>query len=227
MKKFKLVILSMTILLIAAACSPTADLNAEDTALENGTAALTDENSEPQNLPEREFELPESTQLILGTLQLQTTAYPVSRDQAGALLPLWKGYRALSESDTTASEELEAVLKQISGILSTEQLNTIESVAFAPEDVRAMMEHLGIEFGSGAGAGAADGSIQRPGGDLPEGVRPGGGPGSGGETGLDPDQIATLQAEREANGGRLGGRGSGFANILIEPLIEMLEEIAQ
>src|SRR3990172_3495827 len=53
--------------------------------------------------------LPVVSQLAAGTLSLECSDLAVSAEQAAALLPLWQAYRALSQSDTTAAAELEAL----------------------------------------------------------------------------------------------------------------------
>jgi hypothetical protein len=90
------------------------------------------------------------------------------------------------------------------------------------------MQELGIGPGGAEGGdqvftfgGQASGEGQAAGGGPPEGFQ-GGGPGGGGQfftQDLDPDQIATLQAER---GGQAPGEGRAGL-FLIEPLLELLE----
>lgn len=59
-----------------------------------------------------------------------------------------------------------------------------------------------------------------PGGQLPEGVQPGGGQGfdQGGGQELSPEQIATLQAERGGD----GNPNNRMTMFLVDPLIELL-----
>ena len=75
-------------------------------------------------------------------------------------------------------------------------------------------------------AGTGDGSgADRPEG-FPAGTGPGGGQGGGrGAEGMDPELVATMQAEREAEGGS-SFRNNRFIVPLIEELISLLEEKA-
>ena len=57
--------------------------------------------------------MPISAQLGFGTLLLEDTEHAVDAGQAAELLPLWKAARSLSESETVAEAELEAVFHQI------------------------------------------------------------------------------------------------------------------
>ena len=183
--------------------------------------------------------LPVQTQLIVGTLQLEESETAVTREQAAELIPLWKAVRSLSSSDTAAQAELEALTDQVQETMTAEQLQAIAAMQLTQEDLFGVMQELGIGPGGAAegdqvfrfDGGQASGEGQASGGGPPEGFVleggppegfQGGGPGGGGQFSsqdLDPDQIATLQAER---GGQApgGGRAGLF---LIEPLLEMLE----
>jgi len=191
--------------------------------------------------------LPVNLQLSLGTLQLEGTDLAVSTEQASTLAPLWKAVRSLSGSDTAAEAEIEAVLDQIQGSMTSEQLEAIAAMALIQEDLFTAIQEMGIQpFAPGAagrfsgsgtgdfiaggpeggppGSGAAGGAIFIG----PGGVSPGdGGPGGfiGGQlpegftSNLDPDQIATLEAQQESG----GGRGARMALFLLDPLIKLLE----
>jgi hypothetical protein len=182
-----------------------------------------------------------ANQLMLGTLLLEDTEHAVTPEQAKTLLPLWQ---ALQGGGVTIQAEINAVLKQIEGEMTQEQLEAIAAMQLTQDDLRTWME----EQGMGAG-------FPRPGGDISdeerEAVRAtmqaGGGFPGGGEM---PPEMATRRAEfenmtdeeREAlratmqagggfpGGGPGGGRGgrSGSAgrqaNFLLRPLIELLEE---
>jgi hypothetical protein len=169
--------------------------------------------------------MPIQSQLMLGTLLLEETELAVDSEQASELLPLWKAVRSLGESDTAAAAEIEAVIKQIQETMTSEQLETITTMEISREDMTALMEELGVTRGFGEGIG--DGSDFQPpegfAGRPPEGGIPGGGDGSGdrGFGGdLNPEQMATMQAMREKRGGQAGMFG---AQLLLDPLIELLE----
>ena len=169
------------------------------------------------------------TQLTLGTLKLEETDLAVDSEQAAELLTLWQAIRSLSTSDVTAEGEIEAVVNQILETMNSEQLEAIAAMELTQEGIFELTQELGIARGGDlttAGdprSSAPDGIVpgSGPGGGL------GGGPGGGGIGGLsgelNPEQIATLQAER-AEKQSLGNRSSMF---LINPLIQMLEERSQ
>jgi len=191
--------------------------------------------------------LPVQTQLIVGTLQLDESETGVTREQAAELIPLWKAVRSLSSSDITAQAELEALMDQIQETMTAEQLQAIAAMQLTQEDLFAVIQELGIGAGGAAGgdqvfqfSGEGSGEGQASGGRAAGGGPPegfvfeggppggfqGGGPGGGGQVftqDLDPDQIATLEAQRESG----GGIGARAGRLLIEPLLEMLEAKAE
>ncbi len=169
-------------------------------------------------------------QLLFGTIWLESTDQSITPEQAADLLPLWKAYRSLVNSDTAAQAELDAVISQIEGILNAEQILIIEAEEITPEDFSALAESLGFDLpsfanrvGDEGGEGFTPGQGPGGGGFLP-GQGPGGPGGRQGEFGdLSPDQIATMQAEREAQGGEFGNR---MILNLLDPFIEWLENQA-
>jgi hypothetical protein len=188
-------------------------------------------------------------QLLLGTLALEGTDLAVNPDMASQLLPLWQAARALYTSGTSAAQEQEAILNQITEVMTAEQLEAIEAMDLGSEGTaQVMRETLGEAFPEGFPFGGrmegfpADGELPEgfpdPPGGMAEGLRglrpeqgfgagPGLGEGSGegfGQgmgQGLSPEAQATLQAER-------GGRGNRLANpFLFDFIIELLQERAQ
>jgi len=185
--------------------------------------------------------LPVSSQLALGTLQLEETENAVTPEQAATLLPLWQALRG----GVTAQAEVDAVLKQIEGTMTPEQLEAIAAMQITQEDMRAWMEEQGPGMGGGF-PGADDMSEEER-----EAARATRQAQFGGEgmppSGEMPPEMATRQAEfagmseeeREAlratmqagggmpgePGGRFDGSGRQFM-ILLNPLIELLIERA-
>jgi len=164
-------------------------------------------------------------QLAVGTLLLEETDLAVDADQAATLVPYWKLYVTLTESDTTAPEELNALINEIQILMIPDQVSYIAGLELIQEDLMTLINELGIfedlrADGSGDGSGAS-----RPEG-MPEGVRPGGGQGGGrGAEGMDPELVATMQAQREEDGGG-SFRNNRFIIPLVEELISILEEKA-
>jgi len=140
-----------------------------------------------------------SGQLALGTIRLEETESGVTPEQAATLLPLWQAMRG----GVTAQAEVEALLKQIEGTMTQEQLEAIAAMQLTQGDWRAWME----EQGPGAMPGFGQAGDGRPGGNLSE------------------EERAALRATREAGGGRAGGGQRQFV-ILLNPLIELLTERA-
>ena len=161
---------------------------------------------------------------------LEETEYAVDAELAPYLVPYWKVYRSLLESDTTAPEELSALIDEIQEVMDAEQVNYIASLELTQEDLMTYLQESGImenlrpegvegEDGEGTRPGRADGDGM-PGG----GTGPGGGQGgqADGMDGMDPEVMATMQAERQAAGGGAMG-GNRMITPLIEALIELLE----
>ncbi|MBE9524310.1 MAG: hypothetical protein IMY76_04370 [Chloroflexi bacterium] len=131
--------------------------------------------------------VPVQMQLLLGTVKLEETKYPIGAEQATDLLPLWKVARSLDQSDTAAAEEMDAIVNQIAETMTSDQLEAIVTMQLSQDDLTNLAESLGIEIGSGgkfgdmtpeeieaARAALGDGQ-QPPGGGVP-GAGPAGGP---------------------------------------------------
>ncbi len=170
-------------------------------------------------------------QLALGIVQLDESDLAVDEVQAAELLPLWQALQSLSQSDTTAAIELEAVVNQIQSTLSSEQVAAIAGMRLSGETVTELMESGELGFGgfgrgtgersgSGNGAGFRGGG---PGGGILGG--PGGGPGGGlGGFGAPPggfseEDMATRQAQVEA-----GGTAAMQERLLMGMVVRLLED---
>jgi hypothetical protein len=151
-------------------------------------------------------------QLALGTLQLEETDKAVDEVQATELLTLWQAYRSLSNSDTAASLEVEAVLRQIQDTMTGDQIAAIAEMRLTSDSITALIEEGGLATGRGGfgnrGAGddggpdgASSGGFLQGGipgqvpGSGPGGGLPGSGPGAGGSGNISEDDIATRQAQ--------------------------------
>ncbi|MCX6025233.1 MAG: hypothetical protein NTY23_03065 [Chloroflexi bacterium] len=175
--------------------------------------------------------LPAVTQLAAGTLSLEGSELAVSAEQAVALLPLWQAYRALSQSDTTAPAELEALTNQILETMTSAQIDAINAMQLKQADLGSLMEKLGLR--PVLAAGATPGAQFQRGEGFPQGFAgapPGGAPGAGGFVfsggfeggggqGLAANPNATPQAARTP---RAGG-SSRQTLFFIEPLLTMLQ----
>lgn len=152
-----------------------------------------------------------STQLALGILRLEDTPQAVTAAEAKTLLPLWQAFQGNAlQSDA----ERNAVLKQIEGALSADQVKAIAGMKLTNDDMRKWAEQNGMRFlPSGTpGPGA-------PGGNLTDAQRQafrataeaGGGPGAGAFNNLTDAQRQAFRATVEAGGGQLrqGGQAPG------------------
>jgi hypothetical protein len=199
MKTKLLPLLLILLMIVLSACSgenATAAVDSTDAATEEGT-----DSAETTPGTGQSGEMDDSNQLILGTLMLDGTDNAVTQDQAEEMLPLWQLYQAMSTEDTTASEELEAILNQIEGLFTAEQLAAMEELDYS--DPTQMMEQLGLELGD-----SEDGEFTLPegftgdfSGEMPEGFEGGERTGGGGE-GAGGGDFA-------GGGGGGGGGGNG------------------
>lgn len=197
------------------------------TACGSGDAGVDGEQNEIAGETERmeitddyaEDALPVTQQLALGSLLLEETDLAVDPEQALDLVPYWKLYKSLLESDTTAPEELDALVNEIQEIMTAGQVNYIAGLQLIQEDMTTLAEELGIvdqmrPEGMEEGAAAGQGGLGGGGGTSEEGI-----PGEG-EATMDPELMATKQAEREAVGGEQSSR---MTIPLLEALISLLE----
>ncbi len=239
MNNFSRIIFLMTLALAIAACTGSAPQTNFEEAPSNVQAAS------GTQVPGENFqrEMPQVLQLALGTFKLESTAYAIDAEQAAALLPLWKAARSLSQSETAATEEVNAIVKQIQETMTGEQIQAIQGMKLTMRDMGDIAEELGLEFAGEGGFGnidpelratmqAARESGQAPpdgfGGGVP-GAGPGGGPGGGfgggvpgggpGGEGLSPEARQTAIAER----GGFPGATLGLNTALLDALIEFLE----
>ena len=221
--KKQLGILLMVVFLLLSACSSDSseltdsglspDTGQSEEGLNTDTVELTDDYAEDA--------LSIAQQLSLGSLLLEETDLAVDPEQALDLVPYWKLYRSLLGSDTTAPEELDSLLKEIQEIMTAEQVNYIANLQLNQETMMTLVNEMGIFDLRQDGIGEGGIGFVPPEG-LPDGVRPGGGGGQGGGAGsMDPELMATKQAERAAAG---GGKQSNRLTIpLVEALISLLE----
>ena len=166
-------------------------------------------------------------QLAVGTLLLEETELAVDEVIAGELLPLWRVAQSLMNSDTTAALEIEAVYNQIQDTMTLDQISAIAKMELTEESLSNMMEEGELSIGRGGLAGdrgrgtgdkfqSPDGGFG-PGGGLPGGG-PGEGPGDGLPEGMDPEAMATRQAQFAE-----GGLGNSTDVMLITAVIRTLE----
>jgi hypothetical protein len=137
-------------------------------------------------------------QLALGTLRLEETDQPVTEAQADELLLLWQTLRSTMDSGTSAQAEVDALLAQIEGTMSGEQLAAIGAMRLTQDDMQIWAQSNSLNMTQGSGLGSGEHGSGR---DLSE------------------DERATRQAERQAS----GDAGSGISRALIDAVIALLQ----
>jgi uncharacterized membrane protein YgcG len=203
------------------------------TACSSGTSNTQQVNS-GQSTDTSSIDLPLASKLVIGSFKLEGTDNVITAEQAAELLPLWQVYQQLSTSDTAAQEEITALAEQIQETMTTDQMAAINAMNLTPQDIFTVMQDQGVQFGGTQGN--QGNSSQNSNGESRSGGFQGGGPGGGGfpsgappeggqGQGLNPDQIATMQARRAENGG-VGFRLNGTPAPLIEALVKLLQKKA-
>jgi hypothetical protein len=225
MKKLQMLAGLLLIAALLVGCGSTSqneDLNADPGNLITGGNLSGDGDTTPDTMNEFSTrELPLMNQLMIGTFQMEDTAYAIDAEQAAELLPLWQVLKGLLESDTAATAEIDAVVNQIAETMTDEQMQSIAEMELTMETTLDLMQELGLDLMQRPeGAEGGEGGFQRPEG-MPEGMGPGAGAGPGGMEGLSPEQLEAMQATREAGGDPMKIRMRN--TILIDPLIELLQ----
>jgi uncharacterized protein YceK len=201
--RFTLVISLMTIFaLLLAGCSSAA------------TATVPTSNS-----------LSGATKLALGTLKLEGTSQAVTAAQATELLTLWQAYASLSKSDTASQVELDALVKQIQGVMTADQLQAIEAMNLTEQAESDVMQSLGTSANTSVPVstqGSTTLSQTGPGGG------PGGMPGGGGDSVMSAiDGGVTTQSTPAVTQASPNVGSTQVNSMLIQALIQMLETRSQ
>jgi hypothetical protein len=169
-------------------------------------------------------------QLLVGTLNLESTSQAVSADQAGKLLPLWETLQSLASSGTAASQELDAVVSQIESTMSAQQISSITAMDLTQQDLSVAIADSGASSASSSLVNSTSAnSVQKSAG-APSAGDPGGGnppadmrgslaastgAQSAGQTQTGSTQAVTNQSTRTAN---------QIPAALIQALVELLQK---
>jgi len=163
--------------------------------------------------------LSEANRLALGALRLEDTAQAVTAEQADDLATLWKAYLSLSDDDTTAPTELEALARQIGQGMTAEQLAAIDAMALTASDVTAFVQQQGAQNPSNASFSQASQAAAQ-GGQSEQGGMMGGGEMMG-EPPLEMAEAGAWRGNATPQGG-VGG-GEQAPTVLYEAVIALFE----
>ncbi len=221
----KTYIVLLLLALVATACGSASNANSTNRSFnrQNGSATT--------------GELPATTQLIIGTLKLEGTDQVVTAKQANDLLPLWQTMKVLSESDTAAQQEKDALISQIQETMTPKQMQAITDMKLTRADMFTFLQGQGAVAGnnSTSSTGGQNSNSQNRNSSSSSrrsgqggGFFAGGGPspdggfsgGAFGGQGQNARAVATAQASRQQRS------GSFLPPALINALIEYLQKKA-
>lgn len=182
----------------------------------NGVTATSVSNRETSSL---------ATKLAMGTLKLEGTDQAVTAAQATELLTLWQAYQTLSASDTTSQVELDAVVKQIQGVMTSEQTQAIEKIQLTSQSVSEVLQSVGVNASVGASSSTQKVSAVSQ---AASGGDPGGMPADGGSIPMgDLGSGITTQSTPNATQAQSGAQTTQVNSMLLNALINMLETKCQ
>ena len=185
-----------------------------------------------------------AAQLLVGTLKLEGTPSAVDATEAADLLPLWRAYSQLMNSDSTAQAEIDGLAAQIQSTMSPAQVQAITSMKLTQKDVLTTMGALGFApsssnngsatstpqasfnpnsggFAGGAGGLPSGGGAPPSGGAAPAGPIGGGDLGAGGFAGSGAGQTSSTQVAGAP------ARANGIPPALLNALIDLLQKRSQ
>jgi hypothetical protein len=181
--------------------------------------------------------LPASSQLALGTFELEGTENAITPEQAKTLLPLWQ---AIQGGSLQSDVETDAVVKQIERAMTPEQLAAIAAMQLTLAGMGTWMQEQGVSFGLPPGAEGRQNPFGTPGGVSEEeraamrataqagSGMPGGGGAFGMPGGMSEEERAAMRATAEAGGMAFGGgrgpagAGSGQLAMMAAQVVELL-----
>ncbi len=170
------------------------------------------------------------TRLAVGTLKLEGTDQAITSAQAAQLITLWQAYQSLSASDTTAQAELNALVVQIKGVMTAQQIAAIDKMEITASTVQKVMQANMPSITSSSSSSSSTTSSQ---------VAAGGGPGApmdagsvpGGDSGIsmsDPTLGGAAQSTPQAVSQSQSSNSATQANpMVLKALINLLQSKSQ
>jgi hypothetical protein len=171
-------------------------------------------------------ELPTQTKLVLGTINLEETAYAVTAEQAAELLPMFYVLQELNDSSSAAQEEIDGLVEQIQGTMTTDQIQAIDDMSLSMKDVFALTQANSGSSGSSntsSTANASAGGGGGMGGPPDMGGMPGGGPGGVSGGGMPSGGTASANSDTNA----MPIMDTGTPSTLFDAVIELLQKKIQ
>jgi hypothetical protein len=208
MKRLTILTLTTILALLLAACGST-------TPTPNGQLPIQSEPAAAQQAPadsatpitqsvaldtSYENTLTQRLLLAFGTLKLAETNNAVTHGQAAEMVLLWQALQTMSQSGNSAVAETEALLDQIEGSFSPEQITAINALKLSQTDLQTWATENNVTLGTGSGEG-----------------------GMGQGQGLSPDARATRQAANGKTGSVQGE--SGLSAVITTSVITYLQGI--
>jgi hypothetical protein len=149
-------------------------------------------------------------QLATGTLKLEGTEQAVTAEQAKELVTYWYVYNEISQSDTSAQEEIDGLVSQIQESMTSEQLQAISDMQITQQDATV------LQGSTTSKSSKSNGNISSSGGAPSDGGMPA-------DTG-GTDQMTGAGQQPAAQAATSGGSSQKTSSALIETLIESLEQ---
>jgi hypothetical protein len=168
-------------------------------------------------------DLPIETQLAVGTLKLAGTDQDVTADQAEDLVVYWQVYEELSQSDTAAQVEIDALVAQIRETMTTDQMQAITDMKITQQDVLASMQGATVTSSNSSGSTVSVPSGSSSGGGMPAG----GPPADGGGMLLDMGGSVPASSAGQTQSTQTRSGASVTANVptaLVEVVIQSLQQ---
>src|SRR4030042_7188635 len=166
-----------------------------------------------------------ATKLALGTLKLEGTSIAVTRDEASERLPLWQAYQSLSNSDTGSQLELDALVNQIQGVMTSEQVMAVDKLKLTDQSLTELLQTLG----DSSSLSAPDSTPNASG--LPQSAQmggPGGFPGGAGDSMMNEINTGMVaQGTAEVSQTAASVHANLVDGMLLNALIQVLEERSQ
>lgn len=169
--------------------------------------------------------LPVATELAVGTLRLAGTEQDITVDQAKELVVYWQVYRELSQSQTAAQAEVDALVSQIEETMTSDQMQAITDMQITQQDVQTAVQGMPVTSSNTTSSTVSLPSASASGGGMPAGGPPADGGGAPPDGGISPDMGGVAPASstnQSAQSGTSATVTTGIPATLVEAVIQSL-----